>query len=80
MPYPQHSKLLHAFQQWKAKAIARRRQIDMLNKRVNDLMESRDAWKTEAQARQGHIAELQEENRRLKHSALRSEKKTSGTL
>jgi FtsZ-binding cell division protein ZapB len=80
MPYPQRSKLLRAFQQWKAKAIARRRQIDVLNKRVNDLMESRDAWKAEAQARQGRITELQEKNRRLKHSDRRSEKKPSCTL
>lgn len=77
MPYSQRSKLFHAFQQWKAKAIARRQQIELLTKRVNDLVESRNAWKAEAQARQVRITELQEENRRLKHSARRCEKKMS---
>ncbi len=61
----QRSQLLHSLQQWKQKAIARRRQVEALKKRVAELTQSRDAWKVNAQASQALIAELQAENRRL---------------
>ncbi|MCP4339523.1 MAG: hypothetical protein GY799_11695 [Desulfobulbaceae bacterium] len=52
-------KILHALQQWKTKAIARRQQVEALKNRITDLAESRDTWKAQAHANQKRIAELQ---------------------
>ncbi len=45
MSIPQRSKLLLSLRQWKTKAIARRKQLNALQKRQGELILSRDTWK-----------------------------------
>ena len=81
MAYSQRSKLVYAVSQWKTKAIARRKQVDALTKRLLELTRSRDAWKAKAQARQTRIDELQATLRqpsRLPHAAKK--KRASSTI
>lgn len=59
MSNPQRSKLLRSLRQWKAKAITRRQQLEALQKRLGELMLSRDAWKGKAQANHQTVTELQ---------------------
>ena len=59
MSRPQRSKLLHSLRTWKAKAIARRQEVEALKKRIVELTHSRDAWKATAQASQARLAECQ---------------------
>jgi len=75
MAYSQRSKLILAVSQWKAKAIARRKQVDALNKRILELTHSRDAWKTTAQTRQTRIEHLQTELRQCSRHPQETEKK-----
>jgi hypothetical protein len=65
MPYSQHSKLLKALQQWKAKALTRRHENVALKKRVAELTQSRDTWKARAQSSELAMVALQAENQRL---------------
>ena len=76
MPYRQRSKLVTSLHQWKAKALARRQETVALKKRMAELIQSRDAWKAHVQANQTLIAELQAENRRLRHPAPLQKKKS----
>lgn len=75
MPTLQRSKLLHSIQTWKEKALARRAHIKALQKRIAELVQSRDAWKRKAQQRQQQIMELHAENTRLAALEARPEKK-----
>jgi Txe/YoeB family toxin of Txe-Axe toxin-antitoxin module len=59
METPQHSKLLHSLQNWKAKALARRQENKALKKRIGELIQSRDAWKIKAQTYQQALSDLQ---------------------
>jgi hypothetical protein len=45
----QRSKLQHAVQAWKTKALRRGQQLKQANKRVRELTQSRDQWKQKAQ-------------------------------
>ena len=62
MSTPQRSKRLHSLRTWKAKAIARRQEVEALKKRMVELTHSRDAWKVKAQASQARLAECQAEH------------------
>lgn len=62
----QRSKLRHAIQTWKQKAIRRGQQLKQANKRLRELTQSRDQWKRKAQTRQTRIAQLCVEVQRLK--------------
>lgn len=59
MSSPQRSKLLRSLRQWKTKAITRRQQLEALQKRLGELILSRDAWKGKAQANHQTVTELQ---------------------
>lgn len=59
MSNPQRSKLLRSLRQWKAKAITRRQQLEAFQKRLGELMLSRDGWKGKAQANRPKVTELQ---------------------
>jgi peptidoglycan hydrolase CwlO-like protein len=65
MSIPQRSKLLLSLRQWKAKAITRREQLEALNKRLGELILSRDSWKRKAQADHATMTELQATVHRL---------------
>jgi chromosome segregation ATPase len=71
----QLSKLRQSVQTWKNKAIRRGKQLKQLHKRVRELGQSREQWKSKAQAGQARIAALQAENRRLRRE-LDTAKKT----
>lgn len=58
----QRSKLLHSLRAWKAKAMARRQEVEALKKRLLELRQSRDAWKAKAQTSQAKLAEYQAEH------------------
>ncbi len=64
----QRSKLRHAIQTWKQKAIRRGQQLKQATKRLRELAQSREQWKRKAQARQTRIAQLCAEVQRLKHA------------
>ena len=62
MSNPQRSKLLYSLRTWKAKAMARRQEVEALKKRIIELTQSRDAWKAKAQVSQAKLAECQAEH------------------
>jgi hypothetical protein len=62
MSTPQRSKLLHSLRAWKAKAMARRQEVEALKKRILELTQSRDAWKAKAQTNQAQLADYQAEH------------------
>jgi len=81
MAYSQRSKLVYAVSQWKTKAIARRKQVDALTKRILELTRSRDAWKSTAQAHQMLIDELRAELHQQSHlSRVTKKKRASPTV
>ncbi len=59
MSIPQRSKLLRSLRQWKTKAIHRCQQLEALQKRLGELIQSRDAWKGKAQENHKNMTELQ---------------------
>ena len=75
MATTQRSKLQHAVQRWKTKAIQRGKLLKQIKKRLNELTSSRDQWKHKAQARQARIIALQRENRQLRQQFTVTEKK-----
>ena len=75
MPTCQRSKLRHSIQTWKEKALARRARIKALQKRIAELVQSRDAWKRKAQQWQQQFLDLQAENARLQARKAPPEKK-----
>ena len=75
MAYSQRSKLVYAVSQWKTKAIARRKQVDALTKRILELTRRRDAWKSTAQAHQTLIDELRAELHHQSHLPRVTKKK-----
>ena len=62
MSTPQRSKLLHSLRAWKAKAMARRQEVEALKKRILELTQSREAWKATAQTSQAKLADSQAEH------------------
>ena len=54
----QRSKLQHAVQAWKTKALRRGQQLKQANKRVREVTQSRDQWKRKAQARHATLSAL----------------------
>lgn len=74
MPYSQHSKLLKSLQQWKAKALARRHENVALKKRLEELTQSRDTWKSRAQSGEIAMAALQAENQHLSQPVAPTQK------
>jgi len=53
----QRSKLRDSVQTWKQKAIRRGKQLKQANKRLRDLVQSRDQWTRKAQTRQARISQ-----------------------
>lgn len=71
----QRSKLRQSVQTWKNTAIRRGRQLKQVNKRLKELLHSRDQWKRKAQARHTKITDLQAEIRQLRQRLDSAEKK-----
>ncbi len=57
----QRSKLQHAVQAWKTKALRRGQQLKQANKRIRELTQSRDQWKRKAQARHATLSAVRVE-------------------
>ncbi len=74
----QRSKLQHAVQRWKTKAIQRGKSLKQIKKRLKELTSSRDQWKHKAQARQANVMALQHENRQLRQQLFTEKKPLPG--
>ena len=70
MSTPQRSKLIRSVRNWKAKATARRQEIKALKKRIAELTQSRDTWRTKAETFQVSLTELQAQHTPEKKSIL----------
>jgi len=75
----QLSKILHALEMWKEKAMHRRKQVKQLKKRLKELRDSRECWKMKAKAQHMTIHELQVELKHLRTQMTTPQKNSRGT-